>query len=174
MGATMVYVTHDQVEAMTLADRIAIMSMGELQQFASPMELYLRPKNRFVAGFLGSPSMNFVDGELTVTGDSLLFKANSLVLQLPRRHRLAAGKATLGFRPQDVSAPGEAGTGRVQHLERMGSELIVHLEVGGATVTLRLPPEHPAAIGEALSFAIDADKAHVFDPNGVTLTLADA
>jgi len=189
VGATMVYVTHDQVEAMTLADRIAVMSMGELQQFASPMEVYLRPKNKFVAGFIGSPAMNFIDGALVQGGDRLRFEAPGVSVPLAPEHaaRLArpggplAGPVTLGVRPQHLhlAAAGDAvATGRVVHVELMGTEIFAHLDIapaggGGAPsmVVARLPGDHLLSVGESLALGVDAPKLHVFDAAGVNVTL---
>ncbi|HRE87901.1 MAG TPA: sn-glycerol-3-phosphate ABC transporter ATP-binding protein UgpC, partial [Myxococcota bacterium] len=146
VGATMVYVTHDQVEAMTLADRIAVMSMGELQQCDTPMDVYLKPKNKFVAGFIGSPAMNFIDGELTTVDGRLAFTCPGLTLPLSADHaarlssRNVSGKVTLGVRPQHLhrgadggSGEGVVGSGRVIHVELMGTESFVHLELVDAT-----------------------------------------
>jgi multiple sugar transport system ATP-binding protein len=193
VGATMVYVTHDQVEAMTLADRIAVMSMGEVQQFASPMEVYLRPKNRFVAGFIGSPAMNFIDGRLNSVGDVLHFVAPGLDVPLAPEHaeRLKAAGAlerpvTLGVRPQGLASAadgrssvepgaGSIGSGRVIHVELMGSEIFAHVEVGGPeskiTLVVRLPGDQPVGVGDTLPLGVDTQKLHVFDASGVNLTL---
>ncbi|MCC6620485.1 MAG: sn-glycerol-3-phosphate ABC transporter ATP-binding protein UgpC [Deltaproteobacteria bacterium] len=194
VGATMVYVTHDQVEAMTLADRIAVMSMGELQQFASPMEVYLRPKNKFVAGFIGSPAMNFVDGALARDGDRLRFVAPGLDVPLSPEHaqRLAGhgagGPMTLGIRPQhlhiaraDAAGPSDAvTTGKVIHVELMGTEIFAHFDIAPAgagapsMLVARLPGDHLLAVGETLSLGVDAGKLHVFDQPGTNVTLDPA
>jgi multiple sugar transport system ATP-binding protein len=180
VGATMVYVTHDQVEAMTLADRIAVMSMGELQQFAGPMEVYLRPKNKFVAGFIGSPAMNFVDGTLADIGGRLVFQAPSISFALAPEHaaRITAvpgkvGRVTLGFRPQHMHAGGQdvVGQGRVMHIELMGAEIFAHIELGPNLVVARLPADHLLAVGDTLELGVDAPKVHVFDEPGTNLTL---
>src|SRR5215213_8672770 len=115
LGATMIYVTHDQVEAMTLGDRIVVMSKGHVQQIDSPMNLYDHPRNKFVAGFIGSPGMNFIDGVL-VNGDRVQFVAdsNSFSVDLPpslmeRMHGYEGKAVTLGIRPEDVSVAPEDG-----------------------------------------------------------------
>ena len=183
VGATMVYVTHDQVEAMTLADRIAVMSTGELQQFASPMEVYQRPKNRFVAGFIGSPAMNFVDGELVNEGGRLCFKAQGLTLLLAPEHvsrlaNAAKGPVTLGVRPQHLHRGAEADAvshGKVIHIELMGTESFVHLDVAGSgsgqMLVARLPGDQVPHVGEVMPLTIEAPKVHVFDAAGVNITL---
>jgi multiple sugar transport system ATP-binding protein len=183
VGATMVYVTHDQVEAMTLADRIAVMSTGELQQFASPMEVYQRPKNRFVAGFIGSPAMNFVDGELVSEGAQLSFKCQGMSLplapeQTSRLAKAAKSPVTLGVRPQYLHRAAEADAvshGKVIHIELMGTESFVHLDVAGSSsgqmLVARLPGDQVPYIGEVMPLSIEAQKVHVFDAAGVNITL---
>jgi multiple sugar transport system ATP-binding protein len=172
VGATMVYVTHDQVEAMTLADRIAVMSVGELQQFASPMELYLRPKNRFVAGFIGSPAMNFVDGEVTESR----FVAPGIELALTESQRAAiAGQraVTLGLRPQQLGLAAESGAigqGRIAHLELMGAETFAHVAIGEATLVVSLPGDAVVRVGDAIALSAEVPKLHVFNREGLNLT----
>ncbi len=178
LGATMVYVTHDQVEAMTLADRIAVMSTGELQQFASPMEIYLAPRNKFVAGFMGSPTMNFIDGEITRDGP-MVFRAKGITVPLAPAHaaliRDVAGPKTLGIRPQDLrraTRPDEViATGRVLHGELMGAEILAHVEVDTNVLVVRLPADHLLGVGDPFEFAVDATKLHVFDAAGDNITL---
>ncbi len=181
VGATMVYVTHDQVEAMTLADRIAVMSVGELQQFDSPMDVYHRPKNKFVAGFIGSPAMNFASGKLSEESGRLCFVGDGLRLPLTEAHaaRLRAANpqsVTLGFRPQHVhrlqEGEQQAGAGKVLHNELMGIETFTHVKVGDATFIVALPGDVLIAVGDPLAFGIDASRVHVFDDaSGVNLTL---
>jgi multiple sugar transport system ATP-binding protein len=160
-GTTMVYVTHDQVEAMTLATRIAVLDAGVLQQVGPPAELFHRPANRFVAGFIGSPAMNFVSG--TVADG--LFTAPGLELALPGVP--LAGPATLGLRPQDL-AIGERGLrGEVQVVEAMGWEAYLHVETAAGRLVVRV--EGPAASqvrsGEQVALAIDPAKVHLFGPD---------
>ena len=177
VGATMVYVTHDQVEAMTLADRIAVMSMGELQQFATPMQVYLAPKNKFVAGFIGSPAMNFVEGTLESVSGDLHFKSTGFDLTLTAAHaerlRATRGPVTLGFRPQHILPDGGAAatSGQLIHIEMMGSENLAHVECGANHLVVRLPADHALTIGQNLAIAIDASKIHIFDAAGSNLTL---
>jgi len=179
VGATMVYVTHDQVEAMTLADRIAVMSTGELQQFATPMEVYLAPKNKFVAGFIGSPAMNFVDGALVSEGDALHFKGPGFDFVLSAAHaervRNPSGPVTLGFRPQHILAVSDGGaavtSGQIIHVELMGSEILAHIEAGPNHLVVRLPADQHLTIGQTLAIGIDPTKIHIFDATGTNLTL---
>ncbi len=172
VGATMIYVTHDQVEAMTLADRIAVMSVGELQQFASPMEVYLHPRNRFVAGFIGSPAMNFVDGILD--GGRFVGGGLSVPLTDAQNARLATTTrpVTLGLRPQHLfraTAPA-IGSGPIVHLELMGAETFAHVEIHGRVLVVALPGDSPVKVGDTLPIDADPRRLHVFDEAGVNLT----
>jgi multiple sugar transport system ATP-binding protein len=147
VGTTTVYVTHDQVEAMTMGDRIAVMSRGVLQQIGTPEELYTRPVNMFVAGFIGSPAMNLVPAPAVGAGGE--------------------GKVA-GFRPEHVqlgngSAEAVHFDGRVEVVEYLGDEQIAHLVVGEAAIVAKLPIEDRIAGGTTQSFAVSRDKLHVFD-----------
>jgi len=182
VGATMVYVTHDQVEAMTLADRIAVMSVGEVQQFASPMDVYHRPKNKFVAGFIGSPAMNFAPGQLVDEGGALFYRGDGLTLRIADAQAATLRAAnprsvTLGFRPQHVHKlqAGEpaAGAGVVVHNELMGIETFSHVRIGASTYIVALPGDMLIAVGDTLAIGIDATRVHVFDDaSGENLTVA--
>jgi multiple sugar transport system ATP-binding protein len=147
LGATMVYVTHDQVEAMTLADRIVVLRAGLVEQIGSPMQLYSDPDNRFVAGFIGSPRMNFIDAG-----------------------RLGASDAkTIGVRPEHVTLSRDSGEwqARAVHVEHLGADTIVYLEsekVGAFTV--RLFGEHHYAPGDVVFATPAANQMHRFDANG--------
>jgi multiple sugar transport system ATP-binding protein len=165
LRATFVYVTHDQAEAMTLADRIAVMRGGIVQQLDTPEAIYGRPANTFVATFLGSPQINLVPG---VVEAGAVFARGALRLPLPPGTTARPGQeVTLGLRPEDVAIPG-AGlatlAARVELLSTLGSE--THLEVlaeGNVPLTLRVPKEWRAREGETLSFGIDPARLHVFD-----------
>jgi multiple sugar transport system ATP-binding protein len=158
LKATFVYVTHDQAEAMTLADRIAVMKGGLIQQLDTPEGIYERPANIFVAGFLGSPPINLVEGVIAggafTRGD----------FRLPLTNPPVEGRAVvLGLRPEDVSAGGDVAA-RVELVSPLGSE--THLDVlaeGGVALTLRVPKEWRAAPGDRLSFGIDPARLHIFD-----------
>jgi multiple sugar transport system ATP-binding protein len=174
LAATTIYVTHDQVEAMTMGDRVAVLHRGRLQQCARPQELYDRPANLFVAGFIGSPAMNVL--EATV-GDALC--------PLDRLPDHPGRPVALGFRPEHVrrARSGDAPrlAGRVVLTEALGPALLAHVEVPGrtvstgepvdelaregevATVLAALPPEDGAAIGERIELALDPRRLHVFD-----------
>jgi multiple sugar transport system ATP-binding protein len=173
LGATMVYVTHDQVEAMTLGDRIVVLNEGRVQQIDSPLALYDRPKNRFVAGFIGSPAMNFVAGEV-VRKPELHFQgaAGSVDVRLPESsERLLAARAgagvTLGFRPEDVRVTDGVGGGdarlRVDLVEPMGNEIFLHGTAGAQELSARIPPRSLPAVGSELWLKIDPSKLHFFD-----------
>ncbi len=162
LGATSIYVTHDQIEAMTMADRIVAMHDGIVQQVGTPLELYDRPANTFVAGFIGAPMMNFIGG--TVDGDRLTL-ASGTVLTLPAA--LPAGAVTVGVRPEDVTLaePGADGViaATATLVEHTGLTSLVHGEANGVRVTA-LTLDRPAlAEGAAVGFAFDPGKLHLFD-----------
>jgi multiple sugar transport system ATP-binding protein len=176
LGATMIYVTHDQVEAMTMGDRIVVMKDGRIQQAAMPMELYARPANAFVASFIGSPPMNLVRGRLEGAGAHLVFVAG--LLRVPpgpaSRERLAGREGQeilLGLRPEDLSLarPGEAGTeglgeAAVELVEPTGAEAYVHLRAAEATLVARVPAGHAPHPGTTVRILADPARAHFFDP----------
>ena len=168
---TMIYVTHDQVEAMTLADRIAIMKGGKIMQLASPGEIYNKPVNRYVAGFIGSPSMNFLEGEL----DGEIFKLEGLNIPLSGYQFAASGarslKATLGIRPEHVisnelaqSAPFVTEI-RADLVEPMGSDTLVYSTLAGQEFRLRVDGQMHVVEGDMLTIGIDPSRASLFDAN---------
>ena len=172
LGATMVYVTHDQSEALTLGDRIAVLRDGVLQQVASPMELYARPENRFVAGFIGSPAMNFLEGVLRSEEGSpgeestLVFSGSGITLGV-RVNAPPGTSVVLGVRPQhlEVVASGE-GTIRaeVAVVEPMGNEQIVYATLPeGKRVVAVAPPEPLIEPGTTVSMRVKRDSVHLFD-----------
>ncbi|HEY8165152.1 MAG TPA: sn-glycerol-3-phosphate ABC transporter ATP-binding protein UgpC [Gemmatimonadaceae bacterium] len=167
LGATMVYVTHDQSEALTLGDRIAVLRDGELQQIASPMELYARPANRFVAGFIGSPSMNFVEGTLQSSGESgATFTGEGITVDAPVEVP-PGNRAVLGIRPQhlEVVADGDGVIrAEVAIVEPMGNEQIVYTTLpGGKRLIAVAPPEPVIEPGTIVSMRIKRDAVHVFN-----------
>jgi multiple sugar transport system ATP-binding protein len=177
LGATMIYVTHDQVEAMTLGDRIVVMNQGRVQQIDAPLELYHRPANRFVAGFIGSPAMNFLDGKITSGGDAG-FEAWGGELRVPltgpARSALAqyVGRdIVLGVRPEDVrvgavgsDAQDGAGLLTLDLVEPMGNELFVYASRNGHELVARVAPRPLPAEGERIALSFDTTKLHFFDP----------
>ena len=172
VGNTIIYVTHDQIEAMTLADRIVLMRDGHIEQVGTPLELFLRPVNTFVASFIGSPPMNLIDGE--VSGDAIVFGDGSRV-PVPGavRSRLEQGqKVRFGFRadnlmPLDhaVAEGGEkvAMTLPVSLSEPLGTETLIFTEIAGTEVQAKMHNPRPLAPGEVLNFELMLDKCHVFD-----------
>lgn len=184
LNATMIYVTHDQTEAMTLGDRIVVMNEGIVQQVADPVRLYESPENRFVAGFIGTPPMNFMEGLLKTTEDQREFWAGEWHLPLPDRklYQLRAradGPITLGVRPEHVHAedafvaahPAMRRRARVEVVEPLGNETILYLLSDDITLvakTTRRPPQ----VGDVLDIAPDMERVHFFDPlSGANLTL---
>jgi multiple sugar transport system ATP-binding protein len=165
LKATMIYVTHDQVEAMTLGDRIVVMNAGRVQQVDRPQALYDRPRNLFVATFMGSPPMNLVEGQ--VGGGS--FRSATGVLVVPAA--MTAGRVTVGVRPEDIqpaaaSRAPRTGTIAAQVLvvEPLGNEALVHARTADFEMTARVAPDAAPKPGDTLDFAVDVDKLHFFDP----------
>jgi multiple sugar transport system ATP-binding protein len=175
LNATMIYVTHDQVEAMTLADRIVVLRDGRIEQIGTPLDLYNRPANRFVAGFIGSPRMNFVEGRVQQGSDGAL--AIDLGGAAPV-HLQATGQdgetVTLGIRPQHVAiVESEAGNLDLQVtlVEQLGAETVIHgtTAASGAPFTIAQPGQRHLAVGDRVGLAIDRTHLHVFDREGRTL-----
>ena len=177
LGATMIYVTHDQVEAMTMGQRIVVMKDGVVQQVDDPLTLYDRPANRFVAGFIGTPPMNFLPGAIAAQAGRLVFESpEGFSSPVPERLQATlaahAGKPViLGLRPEDIgSAAAEhlAGAPRlkaaVEVVELMGAESFVHLKIGQAACTSRVDAHRRFKVGETADLAVFIDKAHFFDP----------
>ncbi len=162
LGRTMVYVTHDQLEAMTMADRIAIMNEGRLQQLGTPDEVYNCPANRFVAGFIGQPSMNIADGTLDETAR---FRAGSFEIGLdPERFDTRPGPVALGLRPEAISIGAGPIAARVRVVEPTGHENIIILETDGlGALTARTAVQVRPTVGETVQCGIDADALHLFD-----------
>jgi multiple sugar transport system ATP-binding protein len=168
---TFIYVTHDQVEAMTMSDRIAIMNEGVLQQCASPMEVYERPANMFVAGFMGSPPMNFLGGRLERESGELWFAGDQVRQALDRRRAGALDEAgerdvVLGVRPEDVllSAGPEAGSrpARVFVEEPLGADVLVTVELGGELLKARVAAPFRSAVDGAVQVTFAEPKLHLF------------
>jgi multiple sugar transport system ATP-binding protein len=189
LGATMIYVTHDQVEAMTMGDRIVVMHEGHIQQIGAPLELYERPANRFVAGFIGSPAMNFMEGIVREEGDGLVAELLNGHFDVPLPAQgglplaaLRSQRLTLGIRPEDIylhdAAPSGARTvgvdAMVEAVEPMGNEVFVYARAGGQELVARIAPTRLPRADEAVRLVFDADRVHFFDPHtGATLPLRD-
>ncbi len=169
---TMIYVTHDQIEALTLADRIAIMKSGVIQQLADPNTIYNAPRNMFVAGFIGSPSMNFLRGEIVEKGGKPVFSTNGVEFSLEgyaAGERLEAGrKVVLGVRPEHVKVD-EDGTGAEVHQasvdieEPMGADNLLWLKHAGHTLAVRVAGNRRFRPGTAVSLSFDMGLASLFD-----------
>jgi multiple sugar transport system ATP-binding protein len=167
IGTTIIYVTHDQVEAMTLADRIVILKGGEIEQVGTPDEVYNSPASVFVGGFIGSPAMNFAKG--TIRGGQVMFDGGA---SLPLQSH-SAGKAAglegrdvvVGIRPEHFVPAGEghALSGRVQVVEPLGSDTLIHFVLGPSTLTARVAPEMRPNPGEDLTIGVDPSRIHLFD-----------
>jgi multiple sugar transport system ATP-binding protein len=180
LGTTTVYVTHDQVEAMTMGQRIAVMSTGLLQQVGTPQELYDHPRNRFVAGFIGSPSMNFV--ELPVLSGGAQLSDSSMTFQIPEGHRAAVAgsgeKVVAGFRPEHLElgeVEGEFGTvqGTADVVEYLGNEELLHVSVGDADIVAIVDSSHRVRPGDVVTLKMPLAKLQLFatGEDGDSLTL---
>jgi len=150
----MIYVTHDQIEAMTLADRIVVMHGGCIQQQGTPEELFKKPANKFVAGFLGMPPMNFLDGTIDARGDDMFIKGDGFDLR--------------GIRPSDLTFTDSAAaedslTLDVLVSEYIGAQSVLMCRCGAGNVTVEINSETPMALGETLTFAVNAARVHLFD-----------
>ncbi len=174
LGTATVYVTHDQTEAMTLGGRIAVMREGRLQQTDSAKTLYDRPANRFVAGFVGSPAMNFLDGQVRRTDDGFSFDEGSFSLDLPPSWSIAleayVGKSILmGLRPEHLDPTGAEGMPRiatkVEAIETLGHETHITLSTPRHTLVCRAGPTCNLRIGDQIQPAIAIDRLHFFDPS---------
>ena len=177
LGTTFIYVTHDQVEAMTMATRIAVMKDGLLQQIDSPQNLYDHPGNVFVAGFIGSPSMNFFDATLVEQDGKMFIDGGSFKLPIPESKRVQyigqKGKKTIfGIRPDDVHAANFAPPGitpaplkaDVDVTELMGNEIFLYLLTGKKQFIARVDPRTHARAGESIELIVNMDNMHLFDP----------
>jgi ABC-type sugar transport system ATPase subunit len=166
LGATFIYVTHDQAEAMTMADRIAVMHQGCLQQVGPPLAVYGDPANRFVAGFFGIPAMNFIEGELRGDRAGLIFDAPDVHFALKARGPVAPCAATLGIRPEHVrlTREGEGPSAKVTLTEPMGDETLVFLEYGGpGSLVAKVDAEDKVAVGDRRGFSFRGDRIVFFD-----------
>jgi multiple sugar transport system ATP-binding protein len=161
LDATFIYVTHDQVEAMTMGDRIAVMKDGILQQVASPREIYDDPVNMYVAGFIGSPKMNFIP--VTVSGNTA--KASGFTLELPKAPGIERG--ILGVRPEDLTEVPHEGFPKidmkVEVVEVLGSDQFLYGKVGSDEVIARLDPQFKVSVGDAVPLHMNMRRLHLFD-----------
>lgn len=180
LDATMIYVTHDQIEAMTMGDRICVMNAGEIMQTANPLELYNKPANLFVAGFIGSPSMNFIKGrverkdgkvlliKICTSEDGMQIELGSRLSSLAESH--VGKELILGIRPENlIISPDKIQAGNrfdldIEVIEPMGNETLLYLSNGATSVTARAASDSQLKIGEQLKVGFDLGHAHLFDP----------
>jgi multiple sugar transport system ATP-binding protein len=177
LGATIIYVTHDQVEAMTMADRIFIMNKGVVQQSGAPMEVYARPVNHFVAGFIGSPAMNFFDARLVNEAGQLFIDGGSFRVAMPEAFRAnllahAGKEVVFGVRPEDMTLhqPGADAdstiSAKAEVIELLGSEIFAHLSCDTHALVARMAvPTQPISVGETIQIDFKMANTHVFDKN---------
>jgi ABC-type sugar transport system ATPase subunit len=171
----MIYVTHDQVEAMTLGDRVAVLDRGRLQQVAPPGELYDRPANAFVAGFIGNPPMNLFPASVELVGRTALLRVGGGTVPIAPGEHLRAGPVTAGVRPEAIeitkSGPDAGGvTAAVEHLENLGHETLAHLRVEGDVHLVARVEGMPAfAKGETVAARLDPARVYLFGEDGGTL-----
>jgi len=184
LQSTMIYVTHDQVEAMTMGDRIVVMKDGVMQQVDAPLEIYRKPANRFVAGFIGSPPMNFFEGSLEPGNDGLFFRAEGVNLKIPENkakilHAANIKEVTLGIRPEhiqdsvlvDQPDPAQQLKAKVEVVEPMGAEIILYLSAADHSFIARVDGQDEAKAGQEIQVNLDMSKASFFAPgeDGVCL-----
>ncbi|MBZ0305316.1 MAG: TOBE domain-containing protein, partial [Anaerolineae bacterium] len=176
LGTTFIYVTHDQTEAMTMGSRICVLNAGELQQIDTPFNLYHNPRNLFVAGFIGSPSMNFFDATLRQEDGGLVIDTNLFKLPIPAQfsdmYRDHAGKQVVfGIRPEDIHdvdyvppgiIPGQV-EANVDVVEQMGNEMVVYLEDQGTNFISRMDPRTRARVGHRMGVVFNLENVHLFD-----------
>jgi multiple sugar transport system ATP-binding protein len=174
LGTTAIYVTHDQVEAMTLGDRVVVMRDGWVQQVGDPMELYNEPANRFVAGFIGSPAMNFAPVRIEAENGGLCAVGDGIRLKVPapmtnRLGRYAGSEVTFGIRPEDLHIASEADPAEltldavVEVVERLGPEILLDIAVGPVTMVASVEPTTTAKVHERLRLGVNPHRMHFFD-----------
>ncbi len=175
--STMIYVTHDQVEAMTLANRIVVLRAGRIEQVGTPLELYNEPANRFVAGFIGAPQMNFMEGSVSqvVAGNATVVLPGGSQTSFAASAPLNAGdKVTVGVRPHHVSlnTSGEGIAAKVTLVEQLGAETVVHALAGETRLLAVAQGQQKLAVGDTVYFSLSGAPKHVFDPEGKRVSTA--
>ncbi len=178
LGATIIYVTHDQTEAMTLGTRIVVLKDGVIQQVDTPQNLYDYPENLFVAGFIGSPQMNFLDAECTINGSDVKLTVGEHVIKVPadKAAKLVEGEydgktVVIGIRPEDVEdarilikSDGDTVVeSTIKVYEMLGAEVFLYFDVEGFPMTARVDPRTTARTGDTIKFSLNTDKLHIFD-----------
>lgn len=177
IGITTIYVTHDQVEALTMSDRIALLESGHLQQLDTPQEVYNEPANLFVAGFVGSPPMNFVRGRLKMTGTKTIFKADAFQTEITQKipHTIEDGsEVTLGIRPEDVEVTttktSESIEGEIYVAEPLGAETILNIKIGTDIVRAKTTALTESTPGKKIWARFSKSKIHIFSPEGQAIS----
>ncbi len=170
-GATMIYVTHDQVEAMTLADRIVVLNAGRVEQVGAPLDLYHRPANLFVAGFIGSPRMNFLPGVVEGGEGGGCRLADGTLVPLPPGRAAPGARVTLGIRPEHlVEGPADGALeGRVDFVEQLGETHLLYVRTGDTMVTAKGPGGAARQAGDSVRLGIPAEACHLFDAEGTAI-----
>ena len=169
LKTTTVYVTHDQVEAMTLGSKIAVMRDGVIHQYASPQETYDHPANQFVAGFIGSPAMNFLSAQATQSGGVIALTGNGFTINLPTDGRIDSvpERVVVGIRPEDLTGPLTEGENLIEMTvkvtEPLGNELLVYADCGGEQVVANLDPHQHIEIDSIIKLSPNLDTIHLFD-----------
>jgi len=164
LGSTMIYVTHDQAEAMTLGDRIVVLKDGCIQQTATPLDLYDYPDNSFVAGFIGSPSMNFLNVEM----ENGAIHAGDIVFENTPYSGIPDGEYLFGIRPEDIHpSDGSRLSGEVEVVETLGNENIIYMKFNGRQFSARCGPKIEAVPGEMFEFSLDLERSHLFSADGL-------
>jgi multiple sugar transport system ATP-binding protein len=187
LNTTMIYVTHDQVEAMTMGNRIVIMKDGFIQQVGTPFEVFDKPNNLFVAGFIGSPTMNFIDCVLFKKNSTLYVKNSGFELQLPGRfkrfvERYVDQTVVLGLRPEyiydsrtsAIEMMGNSIKATIEVIETLGSEAIIHFKINGGSIIGKMDSDPALKVGQDMYIQVDMTKIHLFDPQtGKTIQQED-
>ncbi len=175
LQATMIYVTHDQVEAMTMGDKIVVLKDGLIQQIADPLTLYNKPINKFVAGFIGSPPMNFMEVTIVKEGQDLLVDEGTFKLKIPgskiqHLENYIDKKMILGVRPEDIISTNQAKTteygtvqAKVEVVEPLGAEIYIYLTTDSNAFIGRVAPDHEIKVNESFECVFDMEKVHLFD-----------
>jgi multiple sugar transport system ATP-binding protein len=186
LKATIIYVTHDQTEAMTMGSRIVVLKDGISQQVAGPLEIYQHPINRFVAGFIGSPAMNFVEGKLERTNGAIRFVSEGLSADVPASRAAGLDESVsdvvFGIRPEDLYDAAEESRLRnsarisatLDVVEPMGNEIYLYFKLGGQDMVARIDVREPPAVNSTLDLAVDMDSAHFFDLESGRSLVAEA
>ena len=181
LNATMIYVTHDQVEAMTMADKIVVLNEGNVEQIGSPLDLYNKPKNSFVAGFIGSPAMNFLDGSITGISNKeveVQFGQKSKLITnfIPLTNSKTGDSVKFGIRPEHCKLEGNGDcniTGKVFAVERLGGETYLYiLSDEGTEMTVHAPGDRVVSEGEKITIGVNKLECHLFDSGGMSFDRA--